>query len=742
MVLLTASVANPTVRVSVTDIFDQVTKPVVVKATAAPNKSVASNVRAVNGLAYTFLIQDTLRHENYFYPKCKECPGNQQEQHYWSALAELENGKMVQSGVTFGINTDLRGTRTVGYGFKFNGLLNVPQDGLYVFHIQGYDGYCIKLDERDALLWDGLHGPTEQTVALNLAKGNHPLNIGYFVDFPKNGLAGYFKLEWEGPSLERQSIPASALLHVQTATEPQLTLTTKDGNMGAAIIKVKANPNGQTIKKIALYLGRLEIAEATADELVYEGALPTGTGTVWARMFYDEYCTLDSQSTNVSVKNVSLKEWNIGVAGDQTAPYGLTQATPDSLSFFGEGEYVVSKKVKGDFTMTCRVDSYSGKFNEPVNVLSWVGLTAREDASKNNWQWGSEFGVMQTSGYGLRTSAAHVDLGGGRFSEYTLPVNRPWLRIVRQGQMWSAWTSVDGKQWEHGSSHFKPAKEEVDAGVVFRAVREDTHAYYQAKVSQIKLELGVPKEMVLPTPIAAKNTGGERLTGVVVSISEPKVVVVRSSNLGLLRTVDGGQHWTTIGASSSETNCVRSVAIHPNNANIMLRACGNTEDNSLLSLTKDGGKTWQKLDFKGDFDGEGPSALCGEVVSFDPENPTILYAGCETKGFFRSDDEGNTWKMTGIAGERITAVSVSRWVRGDKGQSFLFVCTCPDKWLLCLGRGNPLFPATVLKAHMYASTDGGIGWWPKNERNDLGYFNIAHVKTMPYDAATATSLGV
>ena len=145
---------------------------------------------------------------------------------------------------------------------------------------------------------------------------------------------------------------------------------------------------------------------------------------------------------------------------------------------------------------------------EPVNALSWVGLTAREDASKNNYGWGREFGIMQTGRVGLRTTPNFSDLGGGRINDYELPRNRPWLRIVRQGNQWTAWSSADGITWEHGATHFIPTRPEMDAGLVFRALPQDARAYFQAKVSHLTLEPGVAKDTTMPVPVPAKNTAG------------------------------------------------------------------------------------------------------------------------------------------------------------------------------------------------------------------------------------------
>ena len=153
-------------------------------------------------------------------------------------------------------------------------------------------------------------------------------------------------------------------------------------------------------------------------------------------------------------------------------------------------------------------------------------------------------------------------------------------------------------------------------------------------------------------------------------------------------------------------------------------------------LTRDGGGTWEKLDFPGDFDGEGPASLCGEIVAFDPVNPEILYAGCETKGFFRSADSGKTWKLIAAASERITAITVNRWVRGTANQAYLHVVTCPDAWMPLLGRGKPALAAAVAVSRDYVSRDGGLSLQRTCERTDLGYLNVAFDKGSPEEFPT------
>lgn len=741
--LLEAAVAKPTVRVTITDVFDQQADPVVVAAVPAAIPTSAQATVADPGLEYELLFQDAWRHANFFFPNSKN-EQSRDERHHWLSLAELKDGRHIQSGVARGFDTDLRGDRADGYAFKFRGLLRVPADGLYVLHMQGSDGYRIVVDGRDALVWDGPHGPAEKTAVVNLARGDHPLAVDYFVDQPG---APFFKLEWEGPGLPKQEIPHTALFHAAIGPMPQMTLVSTGGTNGTATITVRVDPKGHAVAKICLFLGKLQIAENSGPDLTYSGPMPNGETAIWARLVYDQDHTLDSPFQTLSVSGPAVQGWDFGIAGEAKSLRGVWQMGPDSFAFFGEGEYVISKKIKGDFTLTCRIDEYAGAHGEPVNPDSWIGLTAREDASKNGYQWGAEFGVMQTGRVGLRTTPNFSDLGGTRMCDYRLPKDRPWLRVVRQGSQWTAWTSADGAAWEQGAMHFIPTRAEMDAGIVFRALPQNARAYFQAKVSQVTLEPGMAKDIVMPAPVPATHTDGPRMTGVVMAHSDPNIVVVRSSNLGLLRSTNGGKDWVPAnGALRGAENCVRSVAIHPTNPQIILRAGGHAGKNGAfegsLSLTKDAGQTWETLAFPGDFDGEGPSALCGEVVAFDPETPEVLFAGCETKGFFRSADSGKTWKLIAATGDRITAVAVHGWVRGTNNQAHLNVVTCPDRWMPLLGRGKPALAATVTAARDYVSRDGGQTLQQTCERTDLGYLNVAFDKGSPQNLPYATTHGV
>ncbi|MCY3018504.1 MAG: PA14 domain-containing protein [Planctomycetota bacterium] len=579
MVLLDAVVANPTVRFSLTDVFDQTIAPMVVTAKASANPWTATADTVAPGLSYELLHQDKVRHENFFFPPCAKLEQSKREEHHWLSLNELGTGRAVQQGISRGFDTSLAGTRRAGYAFRFKGFLRVPATGLYVLRMQGADGYRITIDGHEALTWDGPHGPAERSAAVHVAEGHHALEVEYFVDKPD---VPFFRLEWEGPGLPRQEIPSSALLHKDTGQIPVAALTTSGGNDGTASLKVVVDPRGHTTNKTRLFLGKMQIAESNGPSLTYDGPMLDGVNNLWTRIVYDTKCTVDSEPTTLAVHGPEVKNgWALTVAGEAKAVRGVWQTAPDAFSFMGEGEYVITRRVAGDFTLTCRIDSFAGSRGEPVNGSSWAGLTAREHGDRNNRAWGEEFGVFQMAHHGLRTTPDFSDLGDGRCNDYELPKGHPWVRMVRRRQVWTAWSSADGKNWQLGATHLKPMAASMDAGVIFRALPQDAQAYFHAKVSSVTLEAGVAKDVVIPVPVAATHTDGSRLTGVVMARSDAKVVVVRSSERGLFRSTDDGKTWLAAnGNLSGAANVVRSIAIHPKDSQIMFRAAGRAADSA------------------------------------------------------------------------------------------------------------------------------------------------------------------
>ena len=740
--IIDANVASPTIRFSMTDIFDQNIDPIIVNARTSDPPSQSIESPTAPGLTYELWHKENDRHENIIYPACEAAEHSRNERHYWLSLDEIESGRRVQQGICNGFDIELRGERREGYAFRFRGLLRVPKTGFYLLCMKGTDGYQIQIDAKNAIVWDGLHGPEDKVTGLHLAQGDHPLSIDYFVDRNKP----FFQLEWEGPGLPRQEIPSSALLHTLKDQIPKVEIVVDTDSQGGVKADVNVIANGHQMERILFYFDKMQISSSEGSQLSYQGVLPGGKHRVWARIFFDGNHTIDSESIPISVAMKPPTDWDLSNAGESDSTFNLLQESPDAFSFVGEGEHVLSRSISGDFTLSCKIDHVAGLQGEPVNGSSWVGLTVREHPEKNNYGWGREFGLMQVARNGLRTTPEHGDGAGTRQSYQRLPAGHPWLRITRKENVWTAWTSPDGQDWTFGARHFKPLPSTVGAGIVFRALPQDAQMYFRASVSNISLTPGTPPELV-PTVVAATGTSTAQLTGVIVAPSAPAVVVLRTPNRGLLRSQDGGKTWTPAnGTLQGAANAVRSVAIHPTNPDIMLRAAGKTDadggNRGGLFRTIDGGKSWQKLSLDCDFDGVGPSAICGEVLAFLPMNPETIFAGCETRGLFRSDDAGKNWVNLGLQGQRVTALHANPYFQNQFGQTVMEAVTCPDRFMPLLGRGKPSMSTPAQQSMVHVSHDNGKTFRPTASRSDLGYFNAMSLRCNPHVWLYGTSHGL
>jgi hexosaminidase len=95
------------------------------------------------------------------------------------------------------------------FAAQFAGYLDVPRDGVYTFHLESDDGSRLMIGAETVVDHDGLHSRCEQSGQVILKAGKHPLALAYF----DAGGARFLKLEYEGPGIARQPIPASALWH-------------------------------------------------------------------------------------------------------------------------------------------------------------------------------------------------------------------------------------------------------------------------------------------------------------------------------------------------------------------------------------------------------------------------------------------------------------------------------------------------------------------------------------------------
>ncbi|HKE56859.1 MAG TPA: hypothetical protein VKB46_09165 [Pyrinomonadaceae bacterium] len=137
-----------------------------------------------------------------------------------------------------------------------------------------------------------------------------------------------------------------------------------------------------------------------------------------------------------------------------------------------------------------------------------------------------------------------------------------------------------------------------------------------------------------------------------VGMGEPAIRGNTSHGDGVYKSTDGGKTWKRIGLE--DTRQISRIRVHPKNPDIVYVAAqghvwGANEQRGVFR-SKDGGKTWQKVLYRGDKAGASD-------LSLDPNNPNVLYAGLwevyrkpwtlesggPTSGIFKSTDGGDTW---------------------------------------------------------------------------------------------------
>jgi photosystem II stability/assembly factor-like uncharacterized protein len=121
---------------------------------------------------------------------------------------------------------------------------------------------------------------------------------------------------------------------------------------------------------------------------------------------------------------------------------------------------------------------------------------------------------------------------------------------------------------------------------------------------------------------------------------------------GVYKSNDAGKTWKRVGLE--DTRQISRIRVHPKNPDIVYVAAqghvwGPNQQRGVFR-SKDGGKTWEKVLYRGD-----KAGACDLII--DPTNPTVLYAGLwevyrkpwtlesggPGSGIFKSTDGGDTW---------------------------------------------------------------------------------------------------
>ena len=93
------------------------------------------------------------------------------------------------------------------FGYQFHSQINIPEKGVYKFHIYSDDGARLFIDDQEVIDNDGSHSAGEATGKVALEKGFHEIRVIYFEDYMGQAL----EIGITGKNLPKQVLPDEML---------------------------------------------------------------------------------------------------------------------------------------------------------------------------------------------------------------------------------------------------------------------------------------------------------------------------------------------------------------------------------------------------------------------------------------------------------------------------------------------------------------------------------------------------
>ena len=118
----------------------------------------------------------------------------------FATLGASETGVIATFDISSRAGTD-------AFAFTFDGAIVADADGAYTFFTTSDDGSRLLVDGAVVVNNDGNHGPVEQSGDVTLTAGAHAIRVEFYEDAGGEQLT----VEWTGPTVAREVIPASAL---------------------------------------------------------------------------------------------------------------------------------------------------------------------------------------------------------------------------------------------------------------------------------------------------------------------------------------------------------------------------------------------------------------------------------------------------------------------------------------------------------------------------------------------------
>ncbi|MBC6989193.1 PA14 domain-containing protein [Hymenobacter sp. BT491] len=148
----------------------------------------------------------------------------------WSGLPDFNGQAIVKQGTVSTFDLSPR-NRNDNFGFRYTGYIEVPTDGEYTFYTSSDDGSQLFIGDQLVVDNNGVHANQERGAAIGLKAGKHALTVTFFERDGGETLV----VKYQGPGVDKQVVPASALFRSATATQTPNTISTPSSSTNLVV---------------------------------------------------------------------------------------------------------------------------------------------------------------------------------------------------------------------------------------------------------------------------------------------------------------------------------------------------------------------------------------------------------------------------------------------------------------------------------------------------------------------------